>query len=94
MYKLNTSPISAIQDIANLAFQRPTYQRSNLDGAIASRAVDGDNSTDFSHGSCSHTHWGDVDPWWMVDLQQVHRVSTVKVTNRGDCCGECGCIFE
>ena len=38
--------------------------------------------------SCSHTAAdGAENPWWRVDLGQSYAIDTVKITNRGDCCG-------
>ena len=91
-YKLSTTLISAVQDSGNLAFQQPTFQSSPEHPP--SLAVDGNKSPNHYHHRCTHTAGiGDHDTWWLVDLQQVHRVSTVKITNRGDCCGECACLF-
>ncbi|XP_035287706.1 fucolectin-7-like [Anguilla anguilla] len=52
----------------------------------ASNAIDGNQDSFFYHGSCSHTE-GD-NPWWRVDLLQVYTITSVTITNRGDCCGE------
>ena len=92
-YKLSTTLISALQNNANLAFQKPTFQSSNGFGGYSSLAVDGNTKTSYGDRSCTHTSQYNYDTWWMVDLQQVYRVSTVKITNRGDCCGECSFTF-
>ncbi len=52
----------------------------------AQNAVDGNTESDYMLGSCTHTV-GD-DPWWRVDLKEVHKVTSVIITNRGDCCEE------
>ncbi|KAG5858058.1 hypothetical protein ANANG_G00026060 [Anguilla anguilla] len=53
----------------------------------ASNAIDGNRDSFFYHGSCTHTSGGD-NPWWRVDLLQVYTITSVTITNRGDCCGE------
>uniref|UniRef100_A0A671MKL9 Si:ch1073-376c22.1 n=1 Tax=Sinocyclocheilus anshuiensis TaxID=1608454 RepID=A0A671MKL9_9TELE len=64
------------------AVQSSTY---NYLGA-AQNAVDGNSESNYMLGSCTHTA-GD-DPWWRVDLREVHKVTRVSITNRGDCCEE------
>ncbi|XP_073677559.1 fucolectin-like [Garra rufa] len=65
------------------AVQSSTY---NYLGA-AQKAIDGNRRSDYHFRSCSHTK-GDKDPWWRVDLKEVHKVTRVIITNRGDCCSE------
>uniref|UniRef100_A0A671MMY5 Si:ch1073-376c22.1 n=1 Tax=Sinocyclocheilus anshuiensis TaxID=1608454 RepID=A0A671MMY5_9TELE len=65
-----------------LSVQSSTY---NYLGA-AQNAVDGNSESNYMLGSCTHTA-GD-DPWWRVDLREVHKVTRVSITNRGDCCEE------
>ena len=52
----------------------------------ASRAVDGDSTSDFNKQSCSQT-LRSSNPWLVVDLRDVYYVASVTITNRGDCCG-------
>ncbi|XP_069491269.1 uncharacterized protein [Ambystoma mexicanum] len=54
---------------------------------LAYRAIDGDLTPDFAHGSCSNTTYS-YSPWWMVDLWRPHKVSSVTVTSRVDCCAQ------
>jgi hypothetical protein len=61
-------------------------QSSNF-GGLASRAIDGNTNTNYYTGTCTHTS-GESNPWWQVDLGSKQAVRAVKVTNRGDCCGE------
>jgi hypothetical protein len=49
----------------------------------ASVAVDGNRDTNWMHGSCTHTNFGDYSPWWRVDLQRVLYIITVRMLNRG-----------
>ena len=41
----------------------------------------------LSVASCSHS-WNEDEPWWVVDMQAVYNVTSVKVRNRLDCCGK------
>ncbi|XP_060101276.1 uncharacterized protein LOC132576284 isoform X2 [Heteronotia binoei] len=50
-------------------------------------AIDGLESSNYLRGQCTHTQLED-NPWWMVDLRAEFKVSSVRVTNRGDCCAE------
>lgn len=65
---------------------KKTSASSNGWGGVASRAVDGQKGTSWHSRSCVHTR-RDNKPWWQVDLGANTNISTVKVTNRGDCCG-------
>ncbi|XP_068136061.1 uncharacterized protein [Hyperolius riggenbachi] len=73
----------------NVALNCEASQSSTYDGAIstANKAIDGNLDTNYHSGSCSHTN-DDVSPWWRVDLLQPHKISTVVITNRADCCRE------
>ncbi|KAI3360745.1 hypothetical protein L3Q82_012985 [Scortum barcoo] len=58
----------------------------NVFGA-AYNAIDGNREAQYAAGSCTHT---DVqnNPWWRVDLLESYIVSSITITNRGDCCAE------
>ncbi|XP_074611759.1 receptor-type tyrosine-protein phosphatase S-like isoform X4 [Acropora palmata] len=73
----------------NLALNQPATQVSTGHGGVASRAVDGNNSTDWFSNSCMHTNYAD-DPWWRVDLGESLPVATVVIFNR-NCPPEHGC---
>ena len=48
--------------------------------------MDGNSDGDFNNGlSCSHTNYGDTDPWWRVDLGSSQPVSEVFIVNRIHC---------
>ncbi|XP_034554317.1 fucolectin-1-like [Notolabrus celidotus] len=51
----------------------------------ASSAIDGNRESTFSAGSCTHTVEM-PNPWWRVDLLDRYTVTSVTITNRGDCC--------
>ncbi|XP_041356467.1 lithostathine-1-beta-like [Gigantopelta aegis] len=53
---------------------------------IAQQAVDG-NTSGYWNLSCSHTDEG-PNLWWSVDLEITAYVTSIIITNRGDCCGE------
>ncbi|KAJ8007599.1 hypothetical protein DPEC_G00095700 [Dallia pectoralis] len=71
----------------NLALNGVAAQSSQFGIYKASVAIDGDRTSDFPTGSCSHTE-EETNPWWRVVLSTVYRVSTVSLTNRKDCCSE------
>ncbi|XP_017316995.1 fucolectin isoform X1 [Ictalurus punctatus] len=50
-------------------------------------AIDGNRDSNAYHHSCTNTNF-DYNPWWRVDLLAVYEISSVIVTNRGDCCSE------
>jgi len=82
----------------NLAIGKPTAQSSTVRArgiyGDSSRAVDGGFSNlTFSAGSCTHTA-DQVHPWWRVDLQNMYKVSSVTVYNRGDAHGDRLNFFE
>ncbi|XP_059195109.1 fucolectin-4-like [Centropristis striata] len=58
----------------------------NLYGA-ASNAIDGNRESNYDAGSCTHTV-SQANPWWRVDLLETYIVTSVVITNRGDCCPE------
>ncbi|XP_036445226.1 fucolectin-3-like isoform X1 [Colossoma macropomum] len=83
---LSVSGLSASTE--NLAAGAKAVQSSTYDHlGDAQNAVDGDNNPDYLQSSCSHTH-SDVNPWWRVELPAIYNVTSVTITNRGDCCGD------
>lgn len=72
----------------NVALKGLATQSSTLAFAAASRAIDGRRNSAYSKGSCSHTAGNEDSPWWRLDLRQTHVVTSVKVSNRGDCCAD------
>ncbi|XP_067242022.1 uncharacterized protein [Chanodichthys erythropterus] len=76
---------SSIPESWNLALGARAVQSSTYQKAVAKNAVDGNMNSIFNTGSCSATN-GDMDPWWRVDLLEVHKITRVSITNRGDCC--------
>ncbi|XP_041369811.1 uncharacterized protein LOC121383780 [Gigantopelta aegis] len=73
-------------DQTNIAVGKKAFQSSSL--GLAESALDGNLSTDFLQGTCSHTaFYDDGIPWWSVDLGDVYNITEIRLTNRGDCCG-------
>ena len=52
----------------------------------------GNKATDIDF--CTHTNPSTVDPWLRVDLGSSKTITSVSLTNRGDCCGERLSNFE
>ncbi|XP_068178912.1 fucolectin-1-like [Antennarius striatus] len=53
----------------------------------AYNAIDGNRDSDFHHGTCTHNE-AMSNPWWRVDLLDRYIVTSVSITNRGDCCAD------
>ncbi|KAL6476264.1 hypothetical protein MHYP_G00147630 [Metynnis hypsauchen] len=54
---------------------------------LALNAIDGNRNSDLKKGSCMRTEQESA-PWWRLSLPRKHIVSSVALTNRGDCCPE------
>uniref|UniRef100_A0A3B1JIF4 Si:ch211-215k15.4 n=1 Tax=Astyanax mexicanus TaxID=7994 RepID=A0A3B1JIF4_ASTMX len=53
----------------------------------AYNAIDGNTDSNYDHGSCTATTW-QQNPWWRVDLLDEYTITSITITNRGDCCAE------
>ncbi|XP_049335301.1 fucolectin [Astyanax mexicanus] len=51
----------------------------------AYNAIDGNPNSNYHDGSCSHTSTQN-NPWWRVDLLYKYKITSITITNRGDCC--------
>ncbi|XP_078585297.1 uncharacterized protein LOC144867284 isoform X2 [Branchiostoma floridae x Branchiostoma japonicum] len=72
----------------NLALGKPAFQTVTVQGAVASRAVDGNTTTFYSGLSCTLNYDND-NAHWFVDLEQSYMISRVVIFNRqDDCCWE------
>lgn len=73
----------------NVALHGKATQSDRLDNALSAayNAIDGNRQAAYSAGSCTHTV-GMTNPWWRVDLLDSYIVTSISVTNRGDCCPE------
>ena len=69
----------------NLAANKPSFQVNEGWGGNPNRAVDGNKNPIWGGATCTHTQ--NVDKaWWYVDLGKEYVVTSVSMTNRGDCC--------
>jgi len=84
---LSFCEIQVYSTISNLALYQPASMINTVHGGVASRAVDGKNTTDYSGDSCTHTDYS-TDPWWRVDLGSSLPVGEVVIVNRA-CGGKC-----
>src|ERR1051325_8434047 len=71
----------------NLALGKSATQSSDPFGAPASRAVDGNTNGNWANNSVTHTDYN-YEGWWQVDLGSVQSISSIKLSNRTDCCAE------
>ncbi|KAL7394065.1 hypothetical protein ABVT39_019996 [Epinephelus coioides] len=69
------------------ATQSTRYNGQQIGFAAAYNAIDGNRDTNYLHGSCTATAQ-QTNPWWRVDLLESYIVTSVVITNRGDCCAE------
>uniref|UniRef100_A0A8B9GWX8 Fucolectin tachylectin-4 pentraxin-1 domain-containing protein n=1 Tax=Astyanax mexicanus TaxID=7994 RepID=A0A8B9GWX8_ASTMX len=67
----------------NAALKGFASQSSNFDDGYAIKAIDGNRDGNYFSGSCTHTKY-DLSPWWKLDLQKTHKVSSITITNRQD----------
>ncbi|XP_052691232.1 uncharacterized protein LOC128169101 [Crassostrea angulata] len=86
---LSSKKVHCIRAVSNLAFHKPATQSSTFTWAevgliySANLAVDGNNGTDFVVDLCTSTAGGDTTPWWLVDLQAVYSIRSLRIFNRG-----------
>lgn len=69
--------------LSNLALRKPANQSSTLWIHTAEYAVDGNYGTDITEDQCTHTDTNDMNPWWMVDMQTVYSITSIRIVNRG-----------
>ncbi|XP_064410056.1 uncharacterized protein LOC102363098 [Latimeria chalumnae] len=70
----------------NVALQGTATQSSIYDArGRAGHAIDGDSNSNYFSSSCTATK-NDFGPWWRLDLAKTYKVSSITITNRGDCC--------
>ncbi|XP_066277441.1 uncharacterized protein [Branchiostoma lanceolatum] len=77
----------------NVAIGKPASQSSTDGFSTADLAVDGEKGTSVPDNQCTLTN-PEISPWWQVDLGRDWPISTVRVLNRGDCCGRLLANFE
>uniref|UniRef100_UPI0037E83F8B uncharacterized protein n=1 Tax=Semicossyphus pulcher TaxID=241346 RepID=UPI0037E83F8B len=73
----------------NVALRGKATQSKRLphDFGAAYSAIDGNRDSAFNAGSCTHTEEM-ANPWWRVDLLHNYIVTSILITNRGDCCAD------
>ncbi|KAL2084800.1 hypothetical protein ACEWY4_020318 [Coilia grayii] len=71
----------------NVALRGKATQSDLYGQGFADNAIDGNHDSAYFHGSCSHTE-EQTNPWWRVDLLKEYIITSVVITNRGDCCSE------
>ena len=54
---------------------------------VLNRAVDGNLDAKWKSRSCTHTK-NAANPWLVIDLQEIYKVTHVKIKNRWDCCSK------
>ena len=87
--------IHPTKSIKNIAKKKATLQSSvwffenPVVPLISNFAVDGNLFQNLDKcRCCSHTLFED-NPWWLVDLGDVHNVTAVTLYNRVECCRKC-----
>ncbi|XP_044065513.1 fucolectin-3-like [Siniperca chuatsi] len=81
---LETCSASTYQNVA-LRGKATQSQRYVHTFGAAYNAIDGNRESVFNSGSCTHSA-EQTNPWWRVDLLESYIVTSVTITNRGDCC--------
>ncbi|XP_051263505.1 fucolectin-1-like [Dicentrarchus labrax] len=73
----------------NVALRGKATQSDRLVSAFGSayNAIDGNRESNYLSGSCTQTAEQN-NPWWRVDLLEPYIVTSIIITNRGDCCSE------
>uniref|UniRef100_A0A8C6TU20 Si:ch211-215k15.4 n=1 Tax=Neogobius melanostomus TaxID=47308 RepID=A0A8C6TU20_9GOBI len=74
---------------ANVALRGKATQSDRFDNTLSNaiNAIDGNRESDYSAGSCTRTI-EQSNPWWRVDLLGNYIVTSITITNRGDCCAD------
>ncbi|XP_066518450.1 fucolectin-1-like [Hoplias malabaricus] len=76
----------AISLQSNVALRKiATQSSSSYPTFLAPFATDGNRNSNIHAMSCSYTDYY-FKPWWRVDLLIEYQISSVVITNRGDCC--------
>ena len=76
---------------------KPTHLSSTEDSWSSDKANDGNMGTDLFGAVCSVTvdnsGQGELNPWWVVNLEEKYSIHSVAITNRGDCCSKYTIFF-
>ncbi len=81
--------ISTVLFIENVALRGKATQSDRYVHTFgaAYNAIDGNRESTFEAGSCIHSAEM-TNPWWRVDLLESYIITSITITNRGDCCPE------
>jgi hypothetical protein len=80
---LSLAEVEVFSGEANIAQGRTVSQSSVESEGAPERAVDGDRTGEWDHGSVTHTA-EQTEPWWEVDLGAVSKIDRIVVWNRTD----------
>uniref|UniRef100_A0A8C5R327 Fucolectin tachylectin-4 pentraxin-1 domain-containing protein n=1 Tax=Leptobrachium leishanense TaxID=445787 RepID=A0A8C5R327_9ANUR len=70
---------------SNVAPLYNAYQSSVQGEGDARKAIDGYLNNDAAGDQCAKTK-EEPDPWWKLDLNSDHKILSIAVTSRGECC--------
>jgi len=73
--------------VVNIATSGTATQSSTRSGAQAMRAIDG-NDDGIAAGRSLSLTTASQQPWWEIDLGQVHAIRQIVVNGRSDCCAD------
>lgn len=84
---ISSTCISTVSFTENVALRGKATQSGRYMHTFgaAYNAIDGNRESDFKAGSCTHSAEM-TDPWWRVDLLESYIITSIIITNRGDCC--------
>lgn len=81
-YHKNLIFVISLTVLQNIALGKPAEQSLKSSPFRAEYAVDGNRGTDFEKDKCSFAG-SEQHNWWMVDLQTVYSIKTVRMLNMG-----------
>ena len=80
---LTLAEVEVIAGNDNVARTGKATQSATAHGGEASRAIDGNASSDWGNGSQTHTPENVDNPWWEVDLGSERTLERIIIHNRG-----------
>jgi azurin len=81
---LTLAEVEVYSDGKNVALQGTATQSSTASGGEAARAIDGRHDGAWESGTQTHSHEGEKNPWWEVDLGGERALDSIVVWNRTD----------
>ncbi|KAM4601252.1 uncharacterized protein ACJ7VT_021044 isoform 1-T1 [Polymixia lowei] len=86
---LGTCTSFAQKNIAlhGVATQSELIQRPWAAYGAPHNAIDGNRNPNYQAGSCTATVLS-TNPWWRLDLLDTYIITSINITNRGDCCSD------